>query len=65
MSGVAHPTWSGHSSEPASSRGPHANNPSFRNTISLDQIAAEHVGPDVRYSYLGAGHDRRESLVDP
>jgi len=57
ISGLAHPdVGSGHASEASYlTSAPHANSPSFRNTISLDQVAAEHVGPVVRYPYLALG----------
>lgn len=57
MSGLSHPeVGSGHASEASFlTSAPHANAPSFRNTISVDQLAAEHVGPVVRYPYLALG----------
>ena len=54
FSGLSHPDMGGgHPSEASFlTSAPHASSPAFRNTISLDQVAAEHVGPDVRHPYL-------------
>jgi hypothetical protein len=58
ISGLSHPAvgGGGHTSEASFlTSAPHPNSPSFRNTISLDQLAAEQVGPAVRYPYLALG----------
>ena len=36
----------------------HANSPSFRNSISLDQFAAEQIGTATRYPFLALATDR-------
>jgi hypothetical protein len=58
MSGLSHPEvgGGGHTSEASFlTAAPHPSSPSFRNSISLDQLAAEHVGPVVRHPYLALG----------
>lgn len=70
ISGLNHPeVRDGHASDKSFFTGaPHPGSPSFRNTISLDQYAAERIGRDTRYpsltfsnsvsftpSYTGAG----------
>lgn len=54
ISGLNHPeVRDGHASDKSFFTGaPHPGSPSFRNTVSLDQLAAEHVGRDTRYSCL-------------
>ncbi|MEM7010402.1 MAG: DUF1552 domain-containing protein, partial [Verrucomicrobiota bacterium] len=52
--GVSHPDVDGgHSAEKSFlTAAPHPNGSSFRNTISLDQFAAEKIGSETRYGYL-------------
>ena len=38
---------------------PDAGRPGFRNTISLDQFAAEHIGDETRFSTLALSQQRR------
>ena len=54
ISGLNHPeVRDGHASDKSFFTGaPHPGSPSFRNTISLDQLAAERIGPDTRYPSL-------------
>ena len=54
ISGLNHPeVRDGHSSDKSFFTGaPHPGSPSFRNTVSLDQFAAERIGRDTRYASL-------------
>ncbi len=54
ISGLNHPeVRDGHSSDKSFFTGaPHPGSPSFRNTVSLDQLAAERIGRDTRYASL-------------
>jgi hypothetical protein len=54
ISGLNHPeVRDGHASDKSFFTGaPHPGSPSFKNTVSLDQLAAETVGRDTRYSSL-------------
>jgi len=54
LSGTSHPdVTGGHSAEAAFlTAAPHPGTASFRNTISLDQLAAEHIGLHTRVSSL-------------
>lgn len=54
LSGLNHPeVRDGHSSDKSFFTGaPHPGSPSFKNTISLDQLAAEQIGRDTRYTSL-------------
>lgn len=54
ISGASHPEVDGgHQSEKSFLTAiPHPNSPGFRNSISLDQIAAEKIGIKTRYAYL-------------
>jgi hypothetical protein len=54
ISGLSHANaGSGHACEISFLSGaPHAGAPSFKNTVSLDQLAAEHVGNATRYPFL-------------
>jgi hypothetical protein len=54
ISGLNHPeVRDGHSSDKSFFTGaPHPGSPSFKNTISLDQLAAEQIGRDTRYTSL-------------
>ena len=54
ISGASHPDVDGgHQSEKSFLTAiPHPNSPSFRNSISIDQIAAEKIGVKTRYGYL-------------
>lgn len=60
ISGMMHPMVDGgHSAEKSFLTGaPHPGQPSFRNTISIDQFAAERMGHQTRFPYLAlsAGH---------
>ncbi len=58
FSGLSHAGYGGHGSEPGLFTGVAAeglNPKSFRNTISLDILAAEHVGRETRFSCIGIG----------
>jgi hypothetical protein len=54
ISGVSHPDVNdGHMSQSSFMTGaPHPSYPGFRNTISLDQLAAEHIGSQTRFPSL-------------
>lgn len=54
MSGLMHPMVDGgHSAEKSFLTGaPHPGQPSFRNTISVDQFAAERMGHETRFPFL-------------
>ena len=54
ISGLNHPeVRDGHASDKSFFTGaPHPGSPSFRNTVSLDQFAAERIGRDTRYASL-------------
>lgn len=54
ISGASHPDVDGgHSAEKSFLTGaPHPGSPSFKNSISLDQLAAEQLGAETRYSFL-------------
>lgn len=54
ISGTSHPDVDGgHSAEKSFlTAAPHPGSPSFRNTISLDQLAAEKLGAETRFAYL-------------
>lgn len=54
VSGTSHPDVDGgHSAEKSFlTAAPHPGSPSFKNTISLDQLAAEQLGAETRFAYL-------------
>lgn len=54
LSGLNHPdVRDGHASDKSFFTGaPHPGSPTFRNTISIDQLAAEAIGHETRYSSL-------------
>lgn len=54
FSGLSHPDVDGgHDAERSFlTAAPHPSQPSFRNSVSLDQLAAEQLGADTRYSSL-------------
>jgi hypothetical protein len=54
ISGLSHPNaGNGHAAEASFLTGaPHAGSPSFKNTVSLDQVIAESVGNATRYPFL-------------
>ena len=54
ISGLNHPeVRDGHSSDKSFFTGaPHPGSPSFKNTVSLDQLASEKIGRDTRYPSL-------------
>lgn len=54
MSGLSHPDVDGGHSSGASylTAAPHPGGSSFRNSISLDQFAAEHLNSNTRFNYL-------------
>ncbi|MCA9066362.1 MAG: DUF1552 domain-containing protein, partial [Planctomycetaceae bacterium] len=61
MSGLSHPMVDGgHSAEKSYLTGaPHPGLPSFRNTISVDQFAAERMGHETRFPFLALSADGR------
>jgi hypothetical protein len=54
FSGLSHPAVDGGHSSIASflTAAPHPGSSSFKNTISLDQLAAEQIGSETRFGYL-------------
>lgn len=63
ITGTSHPGVNGAHSADVSflTAAPDAASASFKNTVSVDQIAAEHVGKDTRFAYLPLGFDGRSS----
>ncbi|MCA9057208.1 MAG: DUF1552 domain-containing protein [Planctomycetaceae bacterium] len=61
MSGLSHPMVDGgHSAEKSFlTSAPHPGQPSFRNTISVDQFAAERIGHKTRFPFLSLSADGR------
>lgn len=61
ISGTSHPgVDGGHLSEKSFlTTAPHPGSASFRNTISLDQFAAEKIGLETRYAFLSLSHAGR------
>lgn len=59
FSGLSHPdVGGGHPSEASFlTAAPHANSPSFRNTISIDQLIAEQHGAATRHPFLALATD--------
>src|SRR6476469_7567747 len=59
FSGLSHPdVGGGHPSEASFlTAAPHANSPSFRNTISVDQFIAEQYGAATRHPFLALATD--------
>jgi len=58
ISGLNHPdVRDGHASDKSFFTGaPHPGSPSFKNTVSLDQFAAEQIGGNTRYASLNFSH---------
>lgn len=65
FSGVSHPgVVGGHPTQPSFlTAAPGPNSPSFRNSISIDQVAAEHIGSAVRYPVLALGVNAASSSI--
>jgi hypothetical protein len=61
ISGTSHPgVDGGHSAERSFlTAAPHPGSPSFKNSISLDQLAAEQLGAETRYAYLATALSSR------
>lgn len=61
ITGTSHPGVNGaHSADVSFLTGaPDAASASFRNSVSIDQIAADQIGNDTRYAYLPLGLDHR------
>jgi hypothetical protein len=59
FSGLSHPdVGGGHPSEASFlTAAPHANSPSFRNTVSIDQLVAEQHGAATRHPFLALATD--------
>jgi hypothetical protein len=66
FSGVSHPEVDGgHSSEASFlTAAPHPGSSSFRNTISVDQLAAEQLGATTRFPYLALATARQSLSVN-
>jgi hypothetical protein len=54
ISGLSHPNaGNGHAAEVSWLTGaPHAGSPAFKNSVSMDQVAASHVGNETRFPFL-------------
>ncbi|MEM7145635.1 MAG: DUF1552 domain-containing protein [Verrucomicrobiota bacterium] len=63
ITGTSHPGVNGAHSADVSflTAAPDAASASFKNSVSVDQIAAERIGNDTRYAYLPLGFDVRSS----
>ena len=63
ITGTSHPgATGGHRADVSFlTAAPDAASASFRNTISVDQVAAEHLGNETRYGYLTLGLDSRSA----
>ncbi|MEM9481628.1 MAG: DUF1552 domain-containing protein [Verrucomicrobiota bacterium] len=63
ITGTSHPGVNGaHSADVSFLTGaPDAASASFKNSVSIDQIAAEHIGGETRYAYLPLGLNVRSS----
>ncbi|MEM7697013.1 MAG: DUF1552 domain-containing protein [Verrucomicrobiota bacterium] len=63
ITGTSHPGVNGAHSADVSflTAAPDAASASFKNTVSIDQIAAEKMGQETRFSYLPLGYDNRSS----
>jgi hypothetical protein len=66
FSGVSHPGVDGnhHAGQCFLSGAPHPGQPTFRNSISLDQFAAEKIGLDTRFPSLGVSVSKGEHYGD-
>ncbi len=66
FSGVSHPGVDGnhHAGQCFLTGAPHPGQPTFRNSISLDQYAAEHIGLDTRFPSLAVSVRKGEHYAD-
>jgi hypothetical protein len=66
FSGVSHPGVDGnhHAGQCFLTGAPHPGQPTFRNSLSLDQIFAEKIGADTRFPYLALSVHKGEHYAD-
>ena len=66
FAGLSHPGVDGnhHAGQCFLSAAPHPGQPTFRNSVSLDQLAAEHIGEDTRFPTLAAAVRQGEHYAD-
>ena len=66
FAGLSHPGVDGnhHAGQCFLSGAPHPGQPSFRNSLSLDQLAAEKIGEDTRFSSLAVAVRQGEHYAD-
>jgi hypothetical protein len=66
FAGVSHPGVDGnhHAGQCFLTGAPHPGQPTFRNSISLDQFAAEHIGLDTRFPSLAVAVRQGEHYAD-
>jgi hypothetical protein len=66
FAGLSHPGVDGnhHAGQCFLTGAPHPGQPTFRNSISLDQLAAKKIGADTRYASLAVAVRKGEQYVD-
>lgn len=66
FSGLSHPDVDGnhHAGQCFLTGAPHPGQPTFRNSLSLDQLAAEHLGLDTRFPSLAVSVRKGEHYAD-
>ena len=66
FSGLSHPGVDGnhHAGQCFLSGAPHPGQPTFRNSLSLDQLVAEKIGEDTRFASLGVAVRQGEHYAD-
>jgi hypothetical protein len=66
FSGLSHPGVDGnhHAGQCFLSGAPHPGQPTFRNSLSLDQLIAEKIGEDTRFASLGVAVRQGEHYAD-
>ena len=66
FAGLSHPGVDGnhHAGQCFLTGAPHPGQPTFRNSISLDQLAAKKIGDDTRYASLAVAVRKGEQYVD-
>ena len=66
LSGMSHPGVDGnhHAGQCFLTGAPHPGQPTFRNSVSLDQLAAEHIGLETRFPSLALSVRKGEHYAD-
>ena len=66
FAGLSHPGVDGnhHAGQCFLTGAPHPGQPTFRNSISLDQLAAKKIGADTRYASLAVAVRKGEQYID-